>query len=72
MAIFECTHCGQVFEKDGLRVVVHEKAIGHVCPECLSGSVRVTMTLIRPCPGKDYAIEYISIDDDSIHNDNAH
>ena len=63
MAIFECTHCGQVFENNGLRVVVHEKAIGHLCSECLSGNTRITFTLIRAHPGKDYAIEYVSLDD---------
>ena len=63
MAIFECTHCGQVFENNGLRVVVHEKAIGHICPECLSGNVRITFTLVRSSPGKDFQIEWVEVDD---------
>jgi len=61
MPIFQCKKCDQVFEKDGLQLVIHEVTIGRVCPECLSGSTKINITIVRPCPGKPYEIGYVGV-----------
>ena len=62
MPIFECAKCGDVFEGDGLHVIVHEKSIGRVCPACITNAKRITIVLERPAPGKPYAIAYNDVE----------
>lgn len=69
-AVFECAKCGDVFEGDGLHVIVHETSAGRVCPACLTNAGRVTVIVERERPGKPYEIVYteIKVSDDVEEN----
>lgn len=59
MAIFQCKKCGQTFEKDGVYVIVHDKAAGRICPECMASAETITIILGREAPGKPYTIQRV-------------
>lgn len=59
MAIFQCKKCGQVFEKDGTHVVVHDISAGRICPECTANAATITIVLERVAPGKTYLIKHV-------------
>jgi hypothetical protein len=61
MAVFQCNRCKQVFENDGMHVVVHEWTAGRVCPECLANADTITIVVKRPSPGKPYEIQYVEV-----------
>lgn len=62
MAIYECKKCMDVFEGDGLHVIVHEKSAGRVCPACLVNAERITVIIERLRPGKPYTIKYVEVE----------
>ena len=59
---YTCVKCKQLFEKDGLEVAVHQEELGRICPECLSGSNKISMLVTRESAGKPFGIAYIEIE----------
>lgn len=49
---FKCKKCHETFESNGLRIVAHEKTVGHVCPGCLANTKTVHLILEQPRPGE--------------------
>ena len=62
MVVFECKKCGDVFEEDGLHVIIHDKSVGRVCPACLANAERITVVVERERPGKPYVIAHVGIE----------
>jgi DNA-directed RNA polymerase subunit RPC12/RpoP len=59
---YTCVKCKQLFEKDGLEVAVHQEEIGRICPECLSGSSRISVHVTRESAGKPFVISYVEVE----------
>ena len=58
--IFQCKKCGEVFESDGVQVIVHGKNVGRVCPACIANANRITLVIERPAPNKPYELVYVN------------
>lgn len=64
--VFQCSKCREPFEQDGLQIIIHGVTVGHVCPECLANANTVSITMSRPRPGKDFAIQYVETSDEPV------
>lgn len=56
--IFQCKRCSEVFESDGVQVIVHGKNVGRVCPACIANADRITLVIERAAPNKPYELVY--------------
>jgi len=52
--VFQCSHCKEVFESDGLKIIVHGQCISEICPACLAGKDRIQITIGKERPGKPF------------------
>jgi hypothetical protein len=57
--IFKCFKCKEVFEADGVQIVVHEKTVGRVCPACMAGAGTIQLVLQQKSPGQPYTLGYV-------------
>ena len=63
--IFQCSSCKEVFEKDGLQLVLHETTIARICPACLVGAEGFQITAKRDRPGGPYVFRLFQVADES-------
>lgn len=62
--IYQCSACGEVFEKDGLELIVHERCVVRICPGCLSGKSKVQVTIGKERPGKPFKFQLLLTEED--------
>jgi DNA-directed RNA polymerase subunit RPC12/RpoP len=59
---YTCVKCKQLFDKDGLEIAIHQEEIGRICPECLSGSSKISVLVTRESAGKPFMISYVEVE----------
>jgi disulfide oxidoreductase YuzD len=68
-ALFQCNSCKEQFHNEGLHLVIHNVALVHICPSCLSHVKTFQVQMKRDSPGKPFEYEYFNVLNKFDHED---